>query len=145
MRCITDDNFCGGNLRIVIDDREKVIEGCHTFYDPECDRTFKNVRVARCDKEDKFSEKAGITLVKQKLALDYHKYYKNVNNELVKELTNVIKELTQSKEFHSKKVESLQSALAKKYGLSFYSGKKRKPKKTEAKKGAKTAKSSSKK
>lgn len=134
MKTFIDSNFLNGVLTITVNG-----EQIHGVYESSYVNIGRIFAQAKCHREDKYSEKMGIELVKGKIVRAYHKLFKQAYGEYIREMEHDIANAKANFAFHEKKVKNIEKDLAENYGLVFWDRKSKvAPKKpTSTKKPAK--------
>jgi len=136
-----DKNFLNGELKVITNEAKQITIGKFTFYDCNTDQIISFTAVTSCHDDDVYSEKAGIDIVKLKLAKQYYSYKKKCARHIIDKLSKIIRNTTIEYTHADKKLNNIKKNLSS-YGLVFYE----EPKKiTKTRKAPKASKKTTKK
>lgn len=114
-----DKNFLNGELKVITNEAKKITLGKFTFYDCNTDQIISFTAVTTCRDDDTYSEKAGIDIVKLKLAKQYYSYKKKCARHIIDKLSKIIRDATVEYTHADKKLNNIKKNLSS-YGLSFH-------------------------
>ena len=117
MKTYYDNNFLNGTLSIVVVENGELVLGSLVVHENDAELVFK--AKAQPQGDDVFSEKKGIEIVKNKLALKYYTYWLTEANSVARHLSKTLESLNQDIKFFEKKKKNIETYLSKDHELVF--------------------------